>query len=862
MEHCAEALVIRRGMCFVVAGSIAVLLSQLPGWAAQPINTVNDGRIVKGGTYYNTPDGKTTFQNSGSGGLWIKSDTTVRGLEMNANGSMTNNGGALQFLAPGSVVRIDGKINVNGLIDGKGSYLGNGGKIFVDSAYLFQSGQIYANGNNGGLVQMNVGSAVFAPGSIVEAKGLNGNGGVIAINSDSVVDVNYGAMMDSSGKVSGVYDSNLINIEAGAIRNMGTLRADGVVAAGSADGTRGGTIRLVATGNTNVSQVANAIDDGAKVSAGDPDKTPTFSATEAQLRKSASVNMVSAQDGDILITGPAPGRPNPGLLSAEGGRGAIAGNNDTIQDATRRAGDGGSIILTAMRNVVNAGKVSVNGGDGLQGSSSVNGGNGGAITVLANGNIVNSATPQMGFNGRFQANGGRGGKYVVAGPALAQAPKGGNGGVIAFGYNGQMQNSGVIQASGGVGGAGSTALSGQALVTGGHGGQGGLIVLSGNANPIGKGIIDANGGRGGNGLPGGVGGVAGAIVSVTPATLKNTQIAFQSDGGKGNTLGQSTPPPILGAAKPLTQQTAENELISNSDTLILLTKNAANGLRQGDLSQRASHAVIRSTRDPNGTGQAATDMLAKDAFNSSAPYRHLVIGSSADTLRLNMNRDPVFPLKDSEVQLNQLNTLTVLNDGYTTNTSQWSLGDGNSLGGGRISILATGDIENGTGLMTFGQASGGSINLASKGTINNFDLLMTSNLNDGKGLHGGSLMLNAGRDITNFGFRLIASSGGIMGGTQRYNANRNVMNLGDITSVTFNAKPDIAASGGSINVRAGAKFINGNETFSPSTLQATAMANNLGYGGSIRVKAQTIDNVFGSYDTSGSKQNGKVITGP
>lgn len=860
MQQDAKALAKRWGVYIAMAGSIT-LATPLPLLAAQPINTVNDGRIVKGGEYYNTPDGKTTFVNSGSGGLWVQNGVTVRGLEANADGSLTNNGGTLHFLAPGSVVRIDGKVDVSGVLNGQGSYLGNGGRVFVDSAYLYQSGQIYANGANGGLVQMNVGSALLAPGSSIEAKGFGGNGGAIAINSDGAVNIARQAVLDSSGRVAGSFDSNLINIEGGAIYNAGILRADGVVpepATGeSISGTRGGTIRLVASGNTNLNQVVSAIDDAAKTPATDAVQTATVSAAEAQQWKSAASNLVSTQDGSIVIEAPCTQNPTGGVLSAVGSRGLVADNNDSIQDATQRAGDGGTISLNAMNHVINRGKVTASGGDGLLGSNSVNGGNGGTIAVIANGNIINSMDTQTGYRGRFTANGGRGGRSLNSGSLLTSASKGGNGGLLAFGYNGQMVNQGVIQAAGGTGGAGGSALT---LSNGGTGGQGGLLVLSGNGNPTGNGYLDANGGWGGSGLVGGNGGLAGTIVSPVPNKLGNTQIAFQADGGPGASLGQA-PPPLFGQVHPLTQTTAENELLTHGENLILLTRNITGGLRLADLGDRAEAARIRSVVDPNGTGVAAQEIIAKDANDSTSPYRNLLVGSSADNLQLLLNREPVFNLQEAGINLSRLNTLTVLNDGYTTNTFEWDLGSDSHMTGGRISMLATGDIENGTGLTTSGQLSGGSINLASKTTIRNFDLLLTGNANDGKGIHGGSLMLNASQNLNNAGFRLIETSGGVIGGTQRFNANGNFLNLGDLISTAFNTASDIPITGGNIHVRAGQLFQNGNDNFGPVFVHANAMANNDGYGGYIGIHAQTIDNTQGQIEVNGSLQNGTVVTG-
>ena len=854
MQQDANALAKRWGIYIAMAGSIT-LATSLPMLAAQPVNTMNDGRIVKGGEYYNTADGKTTFTNSGSGGLWVQEGVTVRGLEANANGNQTNNGGTLHFLAPGSVVRIDGKVDVSGVLSGNGGYLGDGGKVFVDSAFLYQSGHIYANGNNGGLVQMNVGSAVFAPGSSIEAKGFGGNGGAIAINSDGLVKISNRALLDSSGRVAGTFDSNLINIEGGAIYNAGILRADGVVptsASGAIPGTRGGTIRLVATGNTNLNQMASALNDAANVSSNDPVQTATISQTQAQQLKTSANLMRIAQDGSIVNEAPSSQNPTGGLISATGSQGPVADNNDYIQDSTQRAGDGGTISLTAMNHVTNRGKVTASGGDGLLGDTSTNGGNGGAIVVLANGSIINSQDTQSGYRGRYNANGGRGGKSLNTTPAST----GGNGGLLAFSYGDQMINSGVIQAIGGVGGAGGSAPT---VGTGGTGGQGGLIVLSGNANPIGGGYLDANGGWGGSGLVGGNGGLAGTIVAPVPNQLSHGQIAFQSDGGKGASLGQSTPSPI-GQTRPLNQITAENELLTHGENLILLTRNEG-GLRKFTLRDRAESAKIRSVLDPKGLGVASREIAAKEAPGTTLPYRNLIIGSSANDLSLVLNREPVFITPDSEVNLYRLNTLTVLNNGYTTNTFGWSVGDLTHQTGGRISILATGDIENGTGFNTSGRLSGGSINLASKTNISNYDVLGTSNPNDGTGVHGGSLMLNARQSLFNAGFRTISTSGGMIGGTQRFNANGDFLNLGDFYSIAYNTAPGTPITGGNIHVRAGTVYQGGSDDYNPVFVQANAMSNNQGYGGYVSIHAQTVDNTLSQIEANGSQQNGTVITG-
>jgi hypothetical protein len=881
MDQHAKLKFARYSLLFItLAGSLTVEISA--GIAAEPVNTVRDGRVIPGGTYYNTSGGKTTFINSGRGGLWVKRNTSVKGLEVGTNGNLTNHGGTLHFLAPDSVVRIDGKVDVSGVLNGQGTYLGNGGKVFIDSAYLHHSGQIYANGANGGLVQINVGGATIASGSRMEAKGLNGNGGVIAINSDGLVNIGYLALLDTSGNVAGNYDGNVINIEGGAIQAQGVLRADGLLNA-NGEGSRGGTIRLVATGNTNTSLTETALQNATQIPMGDTDASPTVTLWEAQQWKQNIKNTLAGQDGSITIADFSRFKKGV-LLSAAGSRGPIAHNNDYTQDPLFRAGDGGTILLSAMENIYNfGGQVAANGGAGNSGTDPVHGGNGGTIAALANHHIINTQ-PQVftpsDSKGVFQANGGSGGSQPpcpLTGNSNLNGAKGGSGGLMAFSYNGELMQDGVFQVNGGQGGKGGGTLNllspaGQ----GSEGGKGGLMVLSGDRNPFGEGILQADGGRGGEGGQsflslltggsGGTGGQAGVIVSPDPELLTSYVSAFQQDGGMGKT-GASilnpnpTSPSPYGTAHAFNERTAENELLTHAENLILLTRNVENGARQASLFNRGENAVVRSVSDPLGTGAAIDEMTGKDLFGSLHPYRNFIVGSSADDLRLHLSREPVFSFPLAEVNLPLLNTLTVINDGYLTNTFFWGAGNNTTMAGGRISLLATGDIENGTGFDTIGRLSGGSINFASKGSINNFDVLLTATLNDGNDIHGGSIMLNAVNDITNFGFRFIGSNGNLIGGIQRYNANNNFTNLGDLAVSTFNSLENNPVSGGCIHIRAGNRFQNGNEFFDPATIVADSTGNNHGYGGFIHVKALQRDNGFGTMQANGSLQNGKIILG-
>jgi len=83
----------------------------VPGFAVVPVNTINNRSVIQGGTYYNIPGDVTAFRNTTGSGLWLQSGTTLRGLEViDSSGKLTNNGGTIQLYAPGSVIRLDGRV--------------------------------------------------------------------------------------------------------------------------------------------------------------------------------------------------------------------------------------------------------------------------------------------------------------------------------------------------------------------------------------------------------------------------------------------------------------------------------------------------------------------------------------------------------------------------------------------------------------------------------------------------------------------------------------------------------------------------------------------------------------------------------
>jgi hypothetical protein len=383
------------------------------------VNQTLNGREVNGGTYYNTQGARTTFQNSGSGGLWVRRGALVRGVEVNGSTQATGNGGTLYFRAPDGMIRLEGDVDVSGVKNGN-LYLGNGGKVFFDTPFLYQTGNIYANGVNGGLVQMNVGAATLGPNARITAMGFGGAGGKIAINSTGPVDIQQGALLDTSGNVVASFDTNLINIEGSAVNNAGVIRANGVAGAdfksARADaallaanpqllsktiardfsGSRGGTIRLIASGSP---QNANPQGDVANF---------------ALLQANGAANKTG---GTIIMAGKR-SVTNEGLVQANGGTNASGGavsmntlgtivNHGRIEASGGTQGTGGLVAFN-YQAMFNTGRILANGGNGTSG------GKGGLIVFSGADNPVGG--------GLVMANGGQGQQNGAAGTIVTPQP--------------------------------------------------------------------------------------------------------------------------------------------------------------------------------------------------------------------------------------------------------------------------------------------------------------------------------------------------------------------------------------------------------------------------------------------------------
>lgn len=844
-------------MAVLASGLLIACVMPDVSWALSPVNTVNDGKIVSGGNYYSSAQGKTTFINSGSGGLWVKSDTTVRGLEVDELGNLTQNGGVLHFFYPNGVVRIDGNVNVNAVLNSQGAPLGNGGRVFVDSAYLFQNGNIFANGINGGLVQMNVAGLTLGPTARIEAKGLGGMGGIVSVNSNGIVDLQRGSRVDTSGQIPEGMDRNVINIEGSIVNAEGVLRADGV-SVGDV-GSRGGQIRLVASGRTDLSDAKDAFTDAAS------GVNPTLTSAEQTSLLGRAQFLADNMDGDVQIAARSfngTGQPTGGWLSVNGSSGTVASNNDVSEDPTARAGDGGTIILAAENRIVQRGLASANGGDGINGVTATAGGNGGLITLVSS-NSIDIAPDTGDYSGVFQANGGRGGQIRLASGSVPSdlGTRGGQGGLIAFSYNTQMSNSGGIVAKGGTGAHGAVVGGGPvAQGDAGNGGKGGLVVFSGDANPVGGGQVNVNGGRGGAGSMGdGVGGDAGTIVSLNPSTLPFTQVAFQYIGGNSSTA--------LGTAQPLTEETAQDEILTRAENLILLRRNSPSLERPltlfgsalfGDTgSLFSSNSKIRSVNDPFGSGDALTLVLSKTP-SGEYPYRNYVVGSSADDLLMNMNA----PFLEEWQGISNLTTLTVANDGIAYLAATPDLMEFNSYGGSHLSILSKSLLTGQGEINLGGNLAGGTLNIASQGSIF-LNSRISSSVRTGIGVvgfHAGSVTLKASEEIQNLASISIFNGTPLIGMTHRYQSGGDFTNAHLIDSDAGFGSLATPTNGGIITIKTASQFHNVESLF-PGSTEITANGKSLqGYGGLVKLEAVSFDIPSPELiQANGTTQSGTVI---
>lgn len=362
---------------------------------AEVVNTVNDGAVINGGNYLNTPGHETLFTNNAGTGITLNAGQTIRGFEF-SNGAYTGNGGSVHIQAPDQVVRLNGNIDVRGFLPNSNQPNGgNGGNVTVDAAYLYQNGNIYASGTNGGNVQFNVGGATV--GGLIDASGRNGNmavgnGGSVSINSTGQVDLN-GMINTTAGNQAMTPLTNNIVIVGHGVNMNGTMWA----------GNGGGAIKISSTG----------------------------------------------QDADVT-TG------KNSLTQAEGGTIVVNSERDINQNGTLLANgiqssNSGSISLTAVNAIHNAGRLQADGAGTSQAGGT--GGNGGAITLSANSisndGVIRSfgGSSVLNFDGHtITGKGGQGGSVTFIG-----ANPTGSGVVATFGGVGAINGSPLPSNSGSLG---------------------------------------------------------------------------------------------------------------------------------------------------------------------------------------------------------------------------------------------------------------------------------------------------------------------------------------------------------------------------------------------------------------------------
>jgi hypothetical protein len=799
------------------------------------VNSINNGRDIQPGTYFNTPGSRTTFQNN-NGGLWLRSGNLLRGLESNPSRVPTGHGGTFYFRAPNNLIRLDGTVDVSAVRNGS-IYTGNGGKVFIDSAYLFQNGNIFANGANGGLVQMNVGGLTLGNNARISAQGFGGNGGAINIQSTGTVDLRSGSILDTSGKVMGTVDTNLINIEGSAINNQGIIRANGVasdlkpdngdstvmranpqlannpvprpISAGNGTGDtsmpnvlfatpasvdfRGGIVRLVAAGQTLPTNTV--------VSSTDPQMLST---DEKNALNGRNAQIVQFSEGDVF---------NRGTIQADGALGK----------------NGGTVILASARNVVNGGAIRANGNNVPNGffdanGNGPNGGNGGTIAISALGNINNA--------GLIEANGGQGGRAQSRSLSTGNGQnatvninaiggRGGEGGVIAFNYTG-MNNSNTIRANGGRGGEGGFATAtdfenatpsninpvSRATANagiGGQGGRGGLILFSGNNNPTGGGLVEANGGQGGNGgnaraeatasssmgVPvadaqgsggqGGSGGIAGTIVAPAPGTFANTQAFSTRAGGVGGRGSLALRETIArGGMAPIT---TESTTPFSPGTVVTGNNNPILATRRNEYIRHEDVGLLFSQQ--LGSGNASTTLTGRLGEAAIRTVNN-PIGTLGGTLEnaqssihfIVSNTAPLAfqtDITNSNVdpRFFNLSSLTIANNGNFTNNMLWTPG---------VHLVGAGFHD-----MVFAPG-GGHISWLVNGNITNNQIVMTRGL-----WSGGSIHAAATQDIINNNdFINIAPNKALLSG---FNATGPIFDASHSGGLTLKAGRDLANVG-------------------------------------------------------------------
>lgn len=391
-----------------LALSLGVAQADIP---AGITNQTHNGANIQGGTYFNTNGSETKFTNTAGTGITLLSGQNIRGVEVQ-NGAYTGNGGNIHIQAPDQVVKLEGNIDVRGFQPTGGIDVpyGNGGKVTIDAAYLFQNGNIYATGNKGGTVQMNVGGMTMGPYSRIEA-GNNayfttdtGTGGRVSIQSTGTVNIPSGAFIGTTGgytEVTGkvVNMDGILQADGGYDRGGGKITlvaTDGDLNIGMTPNTRYAAILQANSGTINLSASHDINQNGAILNGGD---STNYHADTDQFdyTPGGKVNLMAGNNIN-----------NTNRIQADGAN----FRNGTTSPAY--GNDGGTIVVSA-RNINNTGIIRANGGTAINSPS----GNGGSITFLG-ANPMGEGTVTV-FGGDVGGNGPHGALGTITAPDPVQS---------------------------------------------------------------------------------------------------------------------------------------------------------------------------------------------------------------------------------------------------------------------------------------------------------------------------------------------------------------------------------------------------------------------------------------------------------
>ncbi|MDO8788361.1 MAG: filamentous hemagglutinin N-terminal domain-containing protein [Sulfuritalea sp.] len=487
-------------------------------------NSITLGSVNTDGVslYYGYNSGGNVSMSAVSGSIEVSSISAKGGVTSNA-GENGGSGGAVTLQAYGGLTLGSGGIDASGAdgwsanegdnISGGGEG-GSGGQVMLTSITgdVAVNGNILANGGKGGYTS--------GYGSGYWGYGIN-NGGAAG---DITVTASAGSITVTNA---------LLSAKGGDGGNSGSGYAG--------YGQRGGTIALASDGGITLTGSTLSANGGAGGS------VEYYYGYAGYAGRGGSITLTNSGIGNISLTGSA--------LNAIGGTGGST-KGYSYDSGYGSGGNGGSITLTnnGIGNIsLTSSSINAYGGDGGSAGFGYSGyaGNGGSIELYNNiaGDITLSGTTTT-----LNVQGGTGGNSTYGGYSGYSGGAGGS--VTLQTANGSvaLNNGSLIDARGGIGGAGSNddSYNGYSADSGGDGGEGGNVTLvaSGAAAIISlsDSLITAGGGLGGSGGAGtgaydgyggdgGTGGSAGSVSLTAERSIQLVGSAVYVNGGSGGAGG-------------------------------------------------------------------------------------------------------------------------------------------------------------------------------------------------------------------------------------------------------------------------------------------------------------------------------------